>query len=1165
MSPGIAPNAIIDSVRLELLIGRGGMGDIWQGLNTRDQTRVAVKVLREEFLQSTQARERFRREAELTEQLNSAQTLKVIKYALTPDRVPYIIMELLEGVDLQSLIDRDGPLELEESLEIMIEVLKAITEAHQLGIIHRDIKPSNLFKLQRTSRASLRVKILDFGLATQHNHSQTELRDSSLIGTYHFMAPEQAERGPITAKTDLYAFGATLYTLLTGHPPRLPKAGDKSFDHYQQPAPKLRDKHPTIKAPAKLDLLIQRCLAKNPSERPESADVLRRALDQLLSSVQRTAHRVERENLSLAPNSQESQSRYVGSAASMAGHQALEPNVSLGDASVTPLLTSPISLTNFLTQNRERLTQLWTQTITERPNQSRLQTHNLKRKVDRYIEIFADLSSKRPVSSFNSFLEELAQLSFTHPPLDLIPMITLSLFRRVCKELLSQNARLDTSSTMTVLDDLMFHFRQQFILMVRQKRLEETNNALYRLFSAGSETPLLCTVAGVAINTHPRLRAALVGDEKSGLTGRKLFEVLDGFQPIHALYQDLRELDKTLPKRPHRLNNEESGGLANEIILYPHTVGRQNQLKLLIIVDMISERSITEYIPSIEFDDLDFASPQALPWQMTSEVPALKPEQLEALDPPREQVSSHPLAELPLGHERPSGVGRRITTSAHSAPVMYEQNLKQASSAKRAIQKSGVWDNYQQEISHSVRAQQAPLISDHSSSTYSSPHSHSAYNDPMNDEIFDDSISYPPPQEEGHYESPGHSESRHHELSPPMEEYDWQYEDPQQEPRIHQQEHDSPPRDEINVDLYQVSAPPQVISSHNAYSEGSIRPQRMRHRSSPVHDRYHYPSSLASRAPRAPDAQEYLRQGSSHPVNLSQPISPPLKEWRAEEERREIDSSAPTDPPRLPKLEPPSALRSSREPQSNDSSSDEVLSEIAQSLAPPPSLTSLHPPPSPLPPPLPAQPQEIKSTPLPHSYRGSLEDDRGPITFNRRGPQNTTEPPEGKSTPINTRVPVQRQSARISSIQAKVTPSSSWLFNTVGFLIFVGCLFVLRGPVTKWLKSVDSQALSTPLIEPKRSSVKAPASNTAIANASKGKTTDSNGPVVTVKVNVERATFSIKSSGQVLCKGVGFCAMKISGIIVVRSPSHYDLYLDPEQLSQYADKTMYIEMEAEPQ
>ena len=144
MSLGIMPNAMIDSIRLELLIGRGGMGDIWQGLNTRDQTRVAVKVLREEYLNSTQARERFRREAELTEQLNSSQTLKVLKYALTTNRVPYIVMELLEGSDLDSVIKRDGPLPLEEALESVIELLKALSEAHLLGIVHRDIKPENL-------------------------------------------------------------------------------------------------------------------------------------------------------------------------------------------------------------------------------------------------------------------------------------------------------------------------------------------------------------------------------------------------------------------------------------------------------------------------------------------------------------------------------------------------------------------------------------------------------------------------------------------------------------------------------------------------------------------------------------------------------------------------------------------------------------------------------------------------------------------------------------------------------------------------------------------------------------------------------------------------------------------------------------------------------------
>ena len=142
-------------------------------------------------------------------------------------------MELLEGQDLQTHLDQEGPLDLVSAVTIIIEALKALSEAHAIGVVHRDIKPSNLFWLAQPATSEAHVKILDFGLATQHNH--TSHLPKSLIGTYLFMAPEQARREAVTPRSDIYPISATIYTLLTGSPPRRPTGADGTFSHLISP------------------------------------------------------------------------------------------------------------------------------------------------------------------------------------------------------------------------------------------------------------------------------------------------------------------------------------------------------------------------------------------------------------------------------------------------------------------------------------------------------------------------------------------------------------------------------------------------------------------------------------------------------------------------------------------------------------------------------------------------------------------------------------------------------------------------------------------------------------------------------------------------------------------------------------------------------------------
>ena len=1166
MSLGIGPGAMIDSVKLELLIGRGGMGDIWQGINTRDRSRVAVKILRQEFLKSTQARERFRREAELTGLLNSAQTLKVLKYALTPERVPYIIMELLEGHDLQTKLDRDGPFSLIEGLEIMIEVLKALSEAHQQGIVHRDIKPSNLFK-QAQSVDNAQVKILDFGLATQHNHSQIEPRDRSLVGTYYYMAPEQAERGAITAQTDLYAVGATLYALLTGHPPREPSAGDKSFAHFKQAAPKLKDKHPQVKAPVKLDLIIQRCLAIGPTERPENADVLRRALEQILSTIKRRAQ--QEDVFSLAPNQRQAtwSNAAIQQTASLAPNHSNLSSTKPQHKSLSPYENQPEfsssaidSLASFFQAYQTQIIQKWTQAITERPEQSRLQSHNLKRKVRDYIDMFIAQAAGRPASAFNSFFEELAQLSFTHPPLELIPMITCSLFRRavviLLEELkLEQSALRQKESWLKQIDEMIFSFRRQFITLVNKKRIDENNNALYRLFSLGSETPLFCTMAGIAINTHPQLRAALSGDEKSGLTGRKLFDILGGFQPITPLFQILRQVAHTEPSHTLHLSNESNEGRAQDVVIHPYVVGIKNQQKLLLIIDVISERSITEYIPSYDEFDHDYASPQALPWMMTAEVPALTPELLG-------EVEANPYDQQSFEHVN---VKKSSVLKNDAKQQRSENSIEQRTvSHSRPIQKSGVWDNYQERQANELRSQRVERTDNH-------VHSLDHNDQNKTNHQAEDFLSNPPHayqesshayQESSHaYQEPSHAyqePSHAYQAAEPEQSYQdlpESYQDISSIPYAHHQTYYGSDHD---IEPSSISDLPEQLQTP-AYSE-----------SAPILN------ANWSNSPIPPDTQDYLRSRSSKPLeSLSQRPN----------ERMELDSQAPTDPPKailessvpyvevepqiqIPSINPPPIPKSSK-----DSAPYLPQNEHLEKIPAPPLSASTV--------------AQTNSAVNDHSASPLVKTSKNPnrhepITLNKRGPEpeyinsspnapHTDQPHQQNQAYYNRqayvnqeRAPIKRNNARITSTQTPINTQNSWLLNIALFLVFVSCLVLLRAPVTQWLAvkrtvpssersnqtGYEGQTKQSSLSNIKRASIE-PASKSDI----------SVNDMVTVKVNATKATFIKHSEQSILCNDLAFCIVPANEVIVIKSQGYKDLYLTPPELQKKKSMIWLIELE----
>ena len=225
---------------------------------------------------------RFEREVQLTSQLNHPNTIAIYDYGRTPEGVFYYAMELLDGLTLQTLVERFGPQPEQRVVNILKQVCGSLIEAHAAGLIHRDIKPANIMINRRGGIYDF-VKLLDFGLvkAVDGPRQSTVTVAPGLTGTPLYMSPEAIEKGwTVDARSDIYALGAVGYFLLTGKPVF---EGDNVVEicmrHVDTPPlpPSVRLRRPVS---ADLESLILRCLAKSPAERPQSALELRHLLEQ---------------------------------------------------------------------------------------------------------------------------------------------------------------------------------------------------------------------------------------------------------------------------------------------------------------------------------------------------------------------------------------------------------------------------------------------------------------------------------------------------------------------------------------------------------------------------------------------------------------------------------------------------------------------------------------------------------------------------------------------------------------------------------------------------------------------------------------------------------------------------------------------------------------------
>lgn len=276
-------STVLGKYHIDRLIGRGGMGAVFQATNAAIGKRVALKFLGIETSRDADAAIRFQREAEAASLAESPHIVQIFDSGRSERGLPFLVMELLTGEDLRARLRREGRLDVDAAVRIAGQVLKALRQAHGAGIVHRDLKPDNVFLCRRDDEPAF-VKIVDFGISKlqQAPGVDTLTHKGAVLGTAFYMSPEQAQSFPdIDGRTDLFSVGAILYEMLTGEPPHsAPTYEAVLIAICTRDAADVRAKAPEV--PEKLARVIARALERDRDARYESASHMLDDLDAAL-------------------------------------------------------------------------------------------------------------------------------------------------------------------------------------------------------------------------------------------------------------------------------------------------------------------------------------------------------------------------------------------------------------------------------------------------------------------------------------------------------------------------------------------------------------------------------------------------------------------------------------------------------------------------------------------------------------------------------------------------------------------------------------------------------------------------------------------------------------------------------------------------------------------
>jgi serine/threonine-protein kinase len=286
----VAKEREMGSYRLGELLGRGGMGEVYKATHRMLARPAAIKLIHPEALASHDRKSaglavaRFKREADAAAKLRSPHTVELYDFGETEDGTLYFVMELLEGMDLETLVRREGPLPQKRVIHILRQVCDSLEEAHASALVHRDIKPANI----HVGRVGLHhdfVKVLDFGLVKSVAGSPGEDSMATAAGltpgTPAYMAPEMALGEKCDGRADVYALGCVAFFLLTGQLVFEATNGLQMITKHIQEPPVPPSQRTELDVAPELDRAVLACLMKNPEDRPTAAD-----LDRMLAEIE---------------------------------------------------------------------------------------------------------------------------------------------------------------------------------------------------------------------------------------------------------------------------------------------------------------------------------------------------------------------------------------------------------------------------------------------------------------------------------------------------------------------------------------------------------------------------------------------------------------------------------------------------------------------------------------------------------------------------------------------------------------------------------------------------------------------------------------------------------------------------------------------------------------
>jgi len=279
----------LGSYRLVAKLGAGGMGEVWRAEHRLLARSAAIKLIRNEAMHDAESaaeiRERFRREAQTLASMRSRHTIAIFDYGVTAEGVFYYVMELLDGLDLESIVVRYGAQPAARVIRMMVQACASLAEAHDAGMLHRDIKPPNLFTCRAADELDI-VKLLDFGIVQTLNDAPQKpaapieglpetgklTQVGAMLGTPGFMAPEQILGMTLDGRADLYALGCCAWWLIAGREVFSREVGEAKLlhRHINEKLPRLGD-HVRAWFPPELERVLAACLAKDAEDRPANA------------------------------------------------------------------------------------------------------------------------------------------------------------------------------------------------------------------------------------------------------------------------------------------------------------------------------------------------------------------------------------------------------------------------------------------------------------------------------------------------------------------------------------------------------------------------------------------------------------------------------------------------------------------------------------------------------------------------------------------------------------------------------------------------------------------------------------------------------------------------------------------------------------------------------